>query len=140
MSWLKFDEFILLDKQLDNWLANKSISNYEVSPRWLIVIMTSTYFRLNESNSENLMGLTSLWPLYPKNLQTLVWAHLNCYTSIHLSCFDIKTQAFKHLVGKKLHDSNHLMAEAVTEQKVVITVMILILSSCYNKKRDKRRN
>ena len=42
MSWLKFDEFILLDKQLDNWLANKSISSYEVSPRWLIVIMTST--------------------------------------------------------------------------------------------------
>ena len=36
----------------------------------------------------------------------------------------------------KLHDSNHLMAEAVTEQKVVITVMILILSSACNKKRD----
>ena len=30
MSWLKFDEFILLDKQLDNRLANKSNSNYEV--------------------------------------------------------------------------------------------------------------
>ena len=40
----------------------------------------------------------------------------------------------------KLHDRNHLIAEAVTEQKVVITVMILILSSAYNKKQDERRD
>ena len=40
----------------------------------------------------------------------------------------------------KLYDSNHLIAEAVTEQKVAITVMILISSLCYKKKRDKMRD
>ena len=73
------------------------------------------------------------------NLQ-MSFLDINCYTSNHLSLFDIKTPAFKHLVAMKLHDSNHLPAEAVTEQKVVITVMILILSSACNKKRDKRRD
>ena len=58
---------------------------------------------------------------------------INCFTSNHLSLFDIKTQEFKHLVAMKLHDSNHLIAEAVTEQKVVITIMILILSLCHKK-------
>ena len=58
---------------------------------------------------------------------------INCFTSNHLSLFDIKTPEIKHLVAMKLHDSNHLIAEAVTEQKVVITIMILILSLCHKK-------
>ena len=37
----------------------------------------------------------------------------------------------------KLYDSNHLIAEAVTEQKVAITVMILISSLCYKKSETK---
>ena len=58
-----------------------------------------------------------------------------------MSLFDIITPAFKHLIAMKLYDSNHLKAEAVTEQKSGYYGNDSdFIFNVIKKKRDKRRD